>query len=92
MFHELCNIRQAEQIGGLNLLGDEFNLKHEIVVVKEISHKSNLLFCFGQNVMIKLVSYVTKSKNSWVQPMSLLLSLSHTFTILAPVELRFIPI
>ena len=50
MFHELCNIRQAEQIGGgggggggLNLLGDEFNLKHEIVVVKEISHKSNLL-------------------------------------------------
>ena len=42
MFHELCNIRQAEQIGGLNLLGDEFNLKHEIVVVKEISHKSNL--------------------------------------------------
>ena len=47
MFHELCNIRQAEQIGGggggLNLLGDEFNLKHEKVVVKEISHKSNLL-------------------------------------------------
>ena len=42
MFHELCNIRQAEQIGGgggggggrLNLLDDEFNLKHEIIVVK----------------------------------------------------------
>ena len=54
MFHELCNIRQAEEIGegggggGLNLLGDEFNLKYEIVVVKEISHKSNLLCCFGQ--------------------------------------------
>ena len=29
--------------GGLNLLGDEFNLKHEIVVVNEISHKSSLL-------------------------------------------------
>ena len=61
MFHELCNIKQAEQIGGLNLLGDEFNLKHEIVVVKEISHKSNLLCCFGQKYNDK-TSFVCHKK------------------------------
>ena len=61
MFHELCNIRQAEQIGGLNLLGDEFNLKHEIVVVKEISHKSNLLCCFGKKYTDK-TSFVCQKK------------------------------
>ena len=62
MFHELCNIRQAEQIGGgLNLLGDEFNLKHEKVVLKEISHKSNLLCCFGQKYNYK-TSFVCHKK------------------------------
>ena len=73
MFHELCNIRQAEQIGGgggggggggLNLLGDEFNLKHEIVVVKEISHKSNLLTTNKQTkqtntLLYAQITYVT---------------------------------
>ena len=47
--------------GGLNLLGDEFNLKHEIVVVKEISHKSNLLCCFGQKYNDK-TSFVCHKK------------------------------